>query len=81
MTFQPSEDSKASQRARLLSALRRAPVSTVAAREALGLQSPAARVMELRRLGHRIETLPGIATDAQGREVRCALYVLAGGAA
>lgn len=66
------------QRTRLLQALRRAPVSTIAARRELDILSPAPRIMELRQRGFDIETFwQHEATDC-GRTHRIGLYVLTG---
>jgi hypothetical protein len=74
--FTPSTGEKAQQRAALLAALSLGPVSTVQAREDLGVLHPAGRVLELRRLGHFIDTVAGSRWDAQGRPHRVAVYVL-----
>lgn len=80
--FDPSETAKAHQRAALLAELRVKPVSTIHAREILGIMSPAARVLELRSLGHTIVTLRRRVVDAEGRAHTSAAYVLnEGGAA
>lgn len=70
------DDAKANQRAALLAALEVAPVSTVAAREVLGISHPAGRCLELRRLGWPIKTTARTVHDAQGRPHRSAVYVL-----
>lgn len=49
-------NSKQAQRQRLLAALHRGPVDTVAARRDLDIMHPAGRVRELRHQGHIIET-------------------------
>ena len=55
--FLPSADSRASQCVRLLKALRASPVTTSQARTLLGpTSSPAARVLDLRKAGHRVLT-------------------------
>lgn len=64
--FDPTGDHKANQRRVVLSALRQGPHSTIDLR-ALHVMSPAARVMDLRRQGHSIDTL---------RNGRCAVYLL-----
>ena len=78
--FNPTDNTKATQQQSLLQALRLAPVSTIDAREALGLSHPAGRVLELRQQGYRITTSASTVFDAQGRPHRCALYVLGGAA-
>lgn len=80
--FDPGETAKAHQRAALLAALREGPITTLEARDALGVMHPAARVLELRRLGHVIVTLRRRVVDAEGRAHTSAAYVLnEGGAA
>lgn len=64
--FNPSDDIKARQRQLVMSELRKGPRSTNDLR-ALGVMSPAARVLEARRSGLVIDTL---------REGRCAVYKL-----
>ena len=64
--FNPSDDNKAKQRQLVMSELRKGPRSTNDLR-ALGVMSPAARVLEERRSGSIIDTL---------REGRCAVYAL-----
>lgn len=71
-----SLDAKAKQRAALFAALMVCPISTVDARDVLGISHPAGRIMELRREGHDIKTLSTYATDAAGHRHRTALYVL-----
>lgn len=68
------------QRQRLLKALRRSPVSTITARSELDILSPAARVLELRRLGHRIRTVWAWQRTDCGKSHRVALYKLNKGA-
>lgn len=74
-----SDSAKARQRLALLAALRNGPVTTVQAREALGISHPGGRVLELRRRGLRINTVRGRAVDAQGRPHVSAVYVLVSG--
>lgn len=74
-----SDNAKAHQRAALLAALRKGPVTTVHAREVLGISHPAGRLHELRRRGLRINTVRGRAIDAQGRPHVSAVYVLVEG--
>lgn len=70
-------DVKAKQRAVLLAELRKAPISTIRCRDALGIASPAPRVHELRRQGYRISTSRTEARDMLGRLHRgVALYTL-----
>lgn len=79
--FEPDETGKARQCSALLADLHKGPVSTVFAREVLGIMSPAARVLELRRQGHVIVTRAGHVVDAAGLPHRSAVYELVGGAA
>lgn len=64
------------QRALLLDALREGPVSSVQARDALGILHPAARVLELRQRGHSIHLNWREAEDGQGRRHRVGVYLL-----
>ena len=64
------------QRARVLARLRKAPLTTLEAREELDVLHPAARVMELRKEGYHIETVTAEDTTACGRVHRVARYVL-----
>lgn len=79
--FDPSDTAKYRQRATLYTDLRKGPVSTIYARETLGIMSPAARIMELRRQGHKIVTRAGHVVDAAGVSHRSAVYELVGGEA
>lgn len=79
--FDPSDTAKYRQRATLYTDLRKGPVSTIHAREVLGIMSPAARIMELRRQGHKIVTRAARVVDAAGVSHRSAIYELVGGAA
>ncbi len=63
------------QRQRLLAQLNIAPVDTLTARRYLDILCPAARVLELRRRGYRIETVWVKRRTDCGREHRVALYV------
>lgn len=60
--FSPAENgndnSTSAQRSRLLAALIKGPVSTLAARKFHDILHPAARVQELRNRGHLIDTVP-----------------------
>jgi hypothetical protein len=65
-----------SQRLRFLERLKFAPVDTVTARRELDVVHPAARIMELKRGGNRIDTVRvGRPTDC-GKMHRVGLYVL-----
>lgn len=76
--FEPGDGAKAIQQRLILDALRVAPLSTIEARERLGVMHSSGRVMELRRAGHRIETVSTTRHDEHGRPHRCATYVLRG---
>lgn len=65
------------QRARLLDRLRIGPVSTLEARRELEILCPAARVLELRRMGNDIATVWTREETEGGVPHRVALYVLA----
>ncbi|KAF0235299.1 MAG: hypothetical protein FD177_53 [Desulfovibrionaceae bacterium] len=64
------------QRARLLDALRRGSLTTLEARRRLDVMHPAARVMELRRLGFNIVTIWTTDVTAEGNTHRVACYQL-----
>ena len=66
----------ASQRARILDALRQGPLSTLAARKHLDVLHPAARIQQLREAGHNIHTHWATEESQQGRKHRIAVYVL-----
>ena len=66
----------AAQRARLLSALQRRPITTLEARRELDVLHPAARIMELRKQGHRIERCWTFDVTERGRPHRVARYSL-----
>ena len=72
--IQPS--TKAKQRAALFALLLLTPVSTIEAREQLGISHPAGRIAELRQLGHSIATLSKTEFDVQGRPHLCAVDIL-----
>ena len=78
--FNPAAEVRARQRAALFADLLERPVSTIFAREVLGMAHPAGRVLELRRAGHAIATQSRTIYDAQGRPHRSAVYVLEGAA-
>lgn len=71
-----SDTTRATQCAALLQALSIAPISTIKARDRLGIASPAARVLDLRKAGYSITTAQCTDFDAQGRPHRSALYRL-----
>lgn len=66
------------QRERLLNSLIEiGSVNTLFARDRLNIMSPAARVAELRKSGHQIQTVPMDIFDRDGRpHCRVARYVL-----
>lgn len=69
----------AHQRAIILQHLRQhGEISTIEARERYGIMSPASRVLELRRAGHRIDTVRFRAPDANGQFHNQAKYVMRG---
>jgi Helix-turn-helix domain len=74
-----SSESASAQRERLLDALRRSPLTTLAAREKFGVMHPGGRVLELRRMGYEIVTHWAAETDASGCKHRIASYVLLAG--
>ena len=65
-----------SQRFLLLAHLKKGPLTTIQARDELGVMSPAPRVMELRRQGHNIITLRTETVDRTGTKHREGQYVL-----
>lgn len=68
------------QRGRFLDRLRHGPVSTIEARSELNIMQPAARIKELRDLGHPIQTHLKPLYDDQGRyHSRVAVYYLSSG--
>ena len=73
-----SDNSTSAQRARLLDYLKMAPVDTLKARRELDILHPAARVMELRAEGKRIDTVRVMRPTDEGKLHSVALYVLQG---
>ena len=69
-------NSSAAQRARLLAALRKGPVTTFYARSQLDIMHPGGRCMELRRIGHNIVTVRTREPAPCGRLHSVARYVL-----
>ena len=65
-----------SQRFLLLDHLKKGPLTTIQARDELGVMSPAPRVMELRRQGHNIITLWTETVDRTGTKHREGQYIL-----
>ncbi len=68
--------SAAAQRARLLAALRKGPVTTLEARREPDILHPAMRVLELREQGHDIQTVWTRQETYGGVRHRVARYVL-----
>lgn len=64
------------QRDRVLAALQEGPLSTVEARRWLDVMHPAMRVLELRAIGLRIDTVWSLEPTECGRLHRMARYVL-----
>ncbi|MDF1817654.1 MAG: helix-turn-helix domain-containing protein [Immundisolibacteraceae bacterium] len=67
------------QRTRILAALTEAGAqgrTTIDMREQLDIMHPSGRIMELREMGYRIETVWTVTRNAQGCQHRCARYVL-----
>ena len=72
-----SDNSAEGQRARLIDALKRGPLTTIEIRHALDIMMPAARVHELRHGGgHNIEMVWVDRATAAGNMHRVGLYVL-----
>jgi hypothetical protein len=72
-----NDNSAHSQRMRLLKKLRESSITTIEARRDLDILMPAARVCELRAIGHDIATVWTQGTTDCGRKHRIARYVLA----
>lgn len=73
--YTPTTESATRQRARLEAHFRsHGSISTLEARNGLGVMHPAARVQELRESGHRIITVWSRESDATGRRHRVARY-------
>ena len=74
---QVHDTSTAAQRDRLLAWLNQGPIDTFTARTELNILAPAARISELRDMGHAIKTQRITLTDDQGRtHLGIALYFL-----
>ena len=72
-------NSTSSQRARILEYFSKCPrLSTMKARDELGVLHPCGRVLELRRLGYRIDTLWVRESDNNGVPHRVGLYIFHG---
>lgn len=74
--FDPREVTKAHQRSVILAELTKGPANTIYLRESLGIMSPAARVLELRRAGLHIVTKRVRVVDGAGMAHGAAEYVL-----
>lgn len=74
-----NSNSSNAQRKRFLERLKLGPVDTVTARSELDILCPAARVLELRKLGYNIETVWLNRPTDCGDVHRVALYVLHAG--
>lgn len=70
----------ASQRNRILDFLQTGPLDTLTARKELDVMHPAARVMELKRSGKKIQTVKIDRASECGKIYRIACYVLEAGA-
>ena len=66
------------QRSRLLEAIHQCSISTIEARKFLDILHPAGRVMELRKSGWLIDTLPGTEYSDIGKSHRVTVYLLRG---
>lgn len=76
---QPYDNSSSTQRKRILSYLEKNHrLSTIAAREQLGILHPGGRIMELRKKGYRIDTHWIEEPDSNGVAHRVGLYVYQG---
>jgi hypothetical protein len=78
-TPRSNSNSAHAQRQRLLERLKISPIDTVTARQELDILCPAARVLELRKRGHNIETVWIERQTDCGKVHRVALYVLKAG--
>ena len=79
--FKPCDNIRAKQARAILGYMRlHGQISTIEAREVLGVCHVAGRVYDLRRRGHQIQTKRVLEADASGRLHGIALYVLGGAA-
>ena len=77
---EPVNNSTGQQRQRILNYLQRGNrLTTLCARESLGIMHPAARVMELRKTGYNIVTNIRTGPDVTGTRHSVAEYVLLSG--
>lgn len=73
-----NDNSASAQCARLLPALIKKPLSILEARQRLDVLHPAARVQELRKRGHLIDTVWTDDFTSEGKLHRVALYIYRG---
>jgi uncharacterized protein (DUF2126 family) len=77
MTKKPLNKSRAAQRVALLEHLKKhGSITTLQARQVLGVMSPAPRIKELRVDGYSIITIRVIDIDSAGIKHRQGLYIL-----
>jgi len=75
----PNDTSTSNQRAITLSAISSAPKSTIELRHKFGIMHPAARIQELREMGHEIDTVRITEMTPDGiKHKAVAKYVLRG---
>lgn len=78
-TLNPNNTSTSNQRAITLSAITNAPKSTIELRHEFGIMHPAARIQELRDMGHVIDTVRITEMTPDGiKHKAVAKYVLRG---
>lgn len=78
-TLNPHNTSSSNQRAITLSAITNAPKSTIELRHDFGIMHPAARIQELREMGHEIVTIRVTDVTPDGiKHKAVAKYVLRG---
>ena len=78
-TLNPHNTSASNQRAITLSAISIAPKSTIELRHEFGIMHPAARIQELREMGHEIDTVRVTDVTPDGiKHKAVAKYVLRG---
>lgn len=78
-TLNPNDTSTCNQRAITLSAITNAPKSTIELLHEFGIMHPAARVQELRDMGHEIDTVRVTEVTPDGiKHKAVAKYVLRG---
>ncbi len=73
------DNSASTQRARILEHFSKSPrLTTMQARNVLGILHPCGRIMELRRLGYKIDTVRVHAEDSNGVNHRIGMYIFHG---